>query len=928
MGAVPSHPMGAEQFTESGAHRVYDDNQQSAPKFFCDDATALRVAQSNDDAKSDRGGNMGETHRALLPPILEWLRSLGRNPNEKDTCKRVQGTSQLPKITFEGADKMPDLDRVAGWGLSPVHWAELMGAAKVYHGKQWNLETLIPWSETPWMRLKSLTADDMKAAQETVVTGPVHILYDVDGKQRRQLKRPVTLASVSGINVAFDGVDVARFVRWVEFNEQGRRTARNRPLPGTLNENPLHNPQATAHAPLRHGATGQPITVHQLVDDDNPADPRDGWWVARDAVGDCIHSLGPSPEPHRTVATPDFPFELDEETVLEQIRRTWWVTLRAFQQHRTEFPVLSAIGCGAFRGPFLQIPSLWARGLAEVLGALRGIAESDPTRPYFKCVLVAFPHFPQDVYNQACFEAYFQPVNDWCVTIARERSMVHLADVLVNHPELSRSHMSAPSQLPRVGMLNPSDVYAVRQGHMGMFFDGDDKINSIALEEVLAVGTTVLTQNRYINRELWTKSNRWVEVEDVPGQWPEVPAAPATVVDWRVPFGRGAWRTGRLIGIHKHAIVQPHEPEAGRIGAIYDDSGALLANYDQDPGLKQFIHQRTKLCPGCGKPNAVTLPRCNGCSKDLARVEETVTDNTFAGFIYGVDQLTLRPGLAVNGRISIRQESESFLCFDDTLQMSGVCHLNCIPTYVRIPDIRYLLLNPTEGISIIKVMRDTCRTAMMNHFPGVTIQDCAIGFNLPPSQYQLHLQCIALPLTPVRYQEFLDGTHFTEGRFYPYHYVKSLLEFQTGSSRPTDNKLPTDDELTERWKEAMRDLEHAQNASRRRLSYKDAWNETMRRYKTRHLQRAKWTPDRFAAHVLYEKRCVFHDSNEQQKQEDALKGLPMLKEILPLTKPSVDLKSDKDKLSSIRDNKKSYYSYPAETVLPLFPLAPDHFHKR
>ena len=53
-----------------------------------------------------------------------------------------------------------------------------------------------------------------------------------------------------------------------------------------------------------------------------------------------------------------------------------------------------------------------------------------------------------------------------------------------------------------VGILNPSDVEAVCDGFVGMYFDS---AGHIAMEEVLAVSTTMLTMHRVLNPELWTK---------------------------------------------------------------------------------------------------------------------------------------------------------------------------------------------------------------------------------------------------------------------------------------------------------------------------------------------------------------------------------------------------------------------------------------
>ncbi len=60
------------------------------------------------------------------------------------------------------------------------------------------------------------------------------------------------------------------------------------------------------------------------------------------------------------------------------------------------------------------------------------------------------------------------------------------------------------------------------------------------------------------------------------------------------------------------------------------------------------------------------------------------------GFIYGVGK----------GKfpytISMRLQTEKFLCFDDPLSLA-TCHLNAIPTDVYVPDLRYLFADPERG---------------------------------------------------------------------------------------------------------------------------------------------------------------------------------------------------------------------------------------
>ena len=77
-----------------------------------------------------------------------------------------------------------------------------------------------------------------------------------------------------------------------------------------------------------------------------------------------------------------------------------------------------------------------------------------------------------------------------CVALTNNHGMIGI----VNH--LTKKGIAA-------GFLNPSDVQAVRQGFMGMFwFNGH-----ITLEELLAVQTTLLLQHIDINPFAWRKQS-------------------------------------------------------------------------------------------------------------------------------------------------------------------------------------------------------------------------------------------------------------------------------------------------------------------------------------------------------------------------------------------------------------------------------------
>ena len=73
-----------------------------------------------------------------------------------------------------------------------------------------------------------------------------------------------------------------------------------------------------------------------------------------------------------------------------------------------------------------------------------------------------------------------------------DRSMMSLAD-----------HLSRKGH--KAGILNPSDIQAVREGYIGMYWDG----GHVALEELLAMQTTLLLHHKGVNPTLYTDAGRW-----------------------------------------------------------------------------------------------------------------------------------------------------------------------------------------------------------------------------------------------------------------------------------------------------------------------------------------------------------------------------------------------------------------------------------
>ena len=204
--------------------------------------------------------------------------------------------------------------------------------------------------------------------------------------------------------------------------------------------------------------------------------------------------------------------------------------------------------------------------------------------------------------------------------------------------------------------------------------------------------------------------------------------------------------------------------------------------------LALMTQNRVRRC-ACGKCVAATLAACNGCGAPLAGVPVTHTDNVFTGFVFGVAR-TAHFALT----ISARAQTPRVLVFDDPLALS-CCHLNAVPTQDYIPDWRFLLRRPAAGLALVRELRAHCdrvvreqflanrawRTKLLRQNNNSDNDDDAVlewalaGFNLPPSQFQLHLQYILPPLLPQQHHMLRAGHHFTKGRFVPYDYVVAAL---------------------------------------------------------------------------------------------------------------------------------------------------------
>eukprot|EP00913_Durusdinium_trenchii_P000792 g739.t1 len=170
------------------------------------------------------------------------------------------------------------------------------------------------------------------------------------------------------------------------------------------------------------------------------------------------------------------------------------------------------------------------------------------------------------------------------------------------------------------------------------------------------------------------------------------------------------------------------------------------------------------------RPRALVALQWSGRLR-LEEVEQSYSDNIFMGFIYGIAKGKFPY------KISLRVQTPEFLCFDDPLQ--------CSPRQVG--DKQRLV----AGLALVKQLEQIASEAALEQYWNheafretiwagqkrpthwQALQGWAVmGFNFPPSMFQLHLQFIHLPLFPFHYNLLQRGEHLTHGRFFPLEYVK------------------------------------------------------------------------------------------------------------------------------------------------------------
>lgn len=259
--------------------------------------------------------------------------------------------------------------------------------------------------------------------------------------------------------------------------------------------------------------------------------------------------------------------------------------------------------------------------------------------------------------------------------------------------------------------------------------------------------------------------------------------------------------------------------------------------------LSKYLYNDVKVCPGCGRPCAWAQKACQACCSCLSDVPVTQTENVLMGFIFGVER-TARCPL----HISIRRQTEDVLCFDDLLAMSS-CHLNVLSTRHYLPDWRWLLRDPARAAELLQALKTEAWQATLaflndrggwrhfNYREGVTedmVRDNVIvGFNSPPSQFQLHMQYITLPLLPCHHQKLLARTHAQKGRWFPLEYVEQCLGVLTATKSHFHVQRET----------SIEDVIEHFNA--KGVIYEQIWERCYERYCASYVLLANWKPADF-----------------------------------------------------------------------------------
>ncbi|CAE7356202.1 unnamed protein product [Symbiodinium natans] len=258
--------------------------------------------------------------------------------------------------------------------------------------------------------------------------------------------------------------------------------------------------------------------------------------------------------------------------------------------------------------------------------------------------------------------------------------------------------------------------------------------------------------------------------------------------------------------------------------------------------LGRYLYNDVKVCVQCLRPCAYSQKLCQGCGSQLESVPVTQTENVLMGFVFGVERTTKFPLT-----ISLRRQTPDVIVYDDLLAMSS-CHLNALPTSHYVRDWRWLLRDPKPALQLVaNLMKEAWEATKsflhnaewrnFNYRDGVSEdlirENIICGFNSPPSQNQLHLQWIVLPLLPFHHQKLLDRTHAQKGRWFPLEYVLPVLQHldEAGETFAVNAETSTEEIIT--------------HFSRKGIVYEDIWEKCYAKY-CDSAALANWKPKDFS----------------------------------------------------------------------------------
>lgn len=206
-----------------------------------------------------------------------------------------------------------------------------------------------------------------------------------------------------------------------------------------------------------------------------------------------------------------------------------------------------------------------------------------------------------------------------------------------------------------------------------------------------------------------------------------------------------------------------------------------LEEFGEKYGINIWNDASSKRCNNCGKTCSTQQAFCNGCNEPLGS-EAQLTHNALLGFVFGVASIGGKFGR--NLTFSSRYETEDVLVFDDQLARSPI-HFCILPTKI-IRTVKEMVFRP-DARQILDMMEEASIKALDNLVTDEWLAQANItyselkeslcyGFNAQPSQYQLHLHCIAPALMPEDHYLTAEGIRFNEGRWLPLKYVRALVE--------------------------------------------------------------------------------------------------------------------------------------------------------